>query len=267
MAKHLFAYSIFLLALTVALPASADSRKRQRKNTTEEPMLVEPDQMVLKANKDRSAVIVQHTHTTKVTVNTKYREGIDVSRYQGTIDWDQVASENEISYAYMKATEGATLVDVTYYRNIREARRVGLSVGSYHFYRPNIDWQVQFENMTSVVKKEDQDLIPIIDIEHFSGSHDEFIGNLKAFIEKVTAYYGKKPLLYTFHNFYNKHLVGEFKGYEWMIARYRSDEPTLNDGTDFMIWQYSSTGRISGIRGNVDRSRLMGDHSLVKLQM
>lgn len=74
--------------------------------------------------------------------------------------------------------------------------------------------------------------------------------------------YGKKPLLYTFHNFYNKHLVGEFKDYKWMIARYRDDEPTLNDGKDYVIWQYTAKGRITGVKGNVDRSRIMGEYDL-----
>ena len=105
--------------------------------------------------------------------------------------------------------------------------------------------------------------LPIIDIEHRGkGSDEAFLKNLRDFIAQVTKIYGKKPLLYTFHNFYNRHLAGEFKDYKWMIARYRDDEPTLDDGKDYVIWQYTSSGRIAGVDGNVDRSRLMGEYDL-----
>ena len=69
-------------------------------------------------------------------------------------------------------------------------------------------------------------------------------------------------MLYTFHNFYNRHLVGLFPDCKWMIARYREDEPTLNDGKDYVIWQYTAKGRVTGIEGNVDRSRLMNGYHL-----
>ena len=140
---------------------------------------------------------------------------------------------------------------------------MGLSVGSYHFYRPGTDWQEQLENLTSTVKPGEQDLLPIIDIEHRgSCSREKFVNDLRSFIAKVTEVYGKKPLLYTFHNFYNRHLVGLFPDCKWMIARYREDEPTLNDGKDYVIWQYTAKGRVTGIEGNVDRSRLMNGYHL-----
>ncbi len=199
---------------------------------------------------------------------SRFREGIDVSRYQGVINWDQVAGSGEISYAYLKATEGASLVDVTYERNLREARRVGLSVGSYHFYRPNIDWRTQFENLTAAVRAGEQDLVPIIDIETRGRvSHEKFIRDLEKFVNAVTRHYGKKPLLYTFQNFYNKHLCGYFPDHHWMIARYQDDAPTLHDGKDYIIWQYTASGAIPGVEGDVDRSRIMGDFHLWQLEL
>ncbi len=110
--------------------------------------------------------------------------------------------------------------------------------------------------------------MPIIDIEHRgSVSSEAFISDLRSFIEKVTEYYGKKPLLYTYHNFYNSYLQGEFTDYHFMIARYRSDSPTLNDGKDYIMWQYTSRGSIPGIRGHVDRSKIMGSYSLNQVMM
>ena len=148
-----------------------------------------------------------------------------LKHYQGTIDWNQVARGNRISYAYMKATEGATYVDDTYAYNIREARRVGLSVGSYHFYRPNVSPQEQFDNIVSNIKANEQDLAPIIDIEHRGNvSEDRFIADLKTLIRMVEQHYGCKPLLYSYQNFYNRYLCGHFNGYHFMIAKYQADD-------------------------------------------
>ena len=198
----------------------------------------------------------------------RYLEGIDVSRYQGVIDWHAVAASNEICYAYMKATEGESLVDRMYRRNIQEARKAGLRVGSYHFYRPNVNWKRQVKNMTQNVLAEEQDLVPIVDIEvRGRVSHEKFIRDLKQFVHAVEEYYGCKPLLYTYHNFYNKHLVDYFHGYQWMIARYREDAPTLNDGTDYIMWQYTASGEIEGVRGDVDRSCIMEGFRLYMVDM
>lgn len=267
--RYCFAIALAMLMLT---PTSVFARKKDNNHGRGMAAYtaIEPDAMPSPAARDRrvdhaAAYFIESSNS---RINSKYKEGIDVSHYQGSIDWDEVANGTPISYAYLKATEGASLVDNTYARNLAEARRVGLSVGSYHFYRPNVDWQQQFNNMTSIVKKEEQDLVPIIDIEHRgSVSSEAFISDLRAFIEKVTEYYGKKPLLYTYHNFYNRYLTGEFKDYHFMIARYRSDSPTLNDGKDYIMWQYTATGSIPGIRGHVDRSKIMGNFSLHQVKM
>lgn len=264
--------TVLCLSMALLFPCSSFARKKEKANGKGMAAYAstEPDQLVNKAVRSpkmqHAAAVFEHKSTARI--NSKYKEGIDVSHYQGNINWDQVVSGTAISYAYLKATEGASLVDDTYARNLAEARRVGLSVGSYHFYRPNIDWKQQFDNMTSVVKMEEQDLVPIIDIEHRGSVSDEaFIADLRAFIEKVTAFYGKKPLLYTYHNFYNRYLQGEFKDYHFMIARYKSDSPTLNDGKDYVMWQYTQTGSIPGIKGHVDRSKLMGNYSLNQVKM
>lgn len=261
------------LLLLMCIPAHGSSRKKNKHSHgkgTIAYITSEPDALATPAAGERrveraAAVFLHHSNA---NINDKFREGIDVSHYQGTINWDQVVGGTDISYVYLKATEGASLVDRTYARNLAEAKRVGLSVGSYHFYRPNISWKEQFNNLISVVKSEEQDLVPIIDIEHRgSVSEKAFIEDLRCFIEKVTAHYGKKPLLYTYHNFYNRYLLNEFKDYHFMIARYRSDSPTLNDGKDYIMWQYTCTGSIPGISGDVDRSKIMGDYELHQVMM
>jgi lysozyme len=187
------------------------------------------------------------------------REGIDVSHYQGDIDWSEVAKQGDVSYVYIKATEGASLVDDRYEYNIAEARKYGLKVGSYHFFRGNVSVEEQIANMVSTVRKDRQDLIPIVDVEHTNGvSSSVFLSRLHQFMEAVRKHYGVSPMLYTFVNFYNKHLHGNgFDGYPLMIAFYRDDQPLLNDERPYAIWQYTARGRIPGIRGNVDRSKFM----------
>ncbi len=259
-----------LLAILICFPSEAEARKKPRRSKgSTKRELIEPDALAAKpAFERRMFAAAEARQRIKQNVYSPWREGIDVSRYQGYIDWEEVAGSSLISYAYLKATEGESLVDRTYQRNLSAARRAGLNVGSYHFYRPNIDWRKQFENMTSVVRREKQDLVPIIDIEvRGRVSHRKFLHDLEKFLKAVTKHYGKRPLLYTFQNFYNKHLCHEFNEYPWMIAKYREDEPMLNDGQDFIIWQYTAEGCMPGIEGNVDRSRIMGEYSLDNLRM
>lgn len=265
-----------LLACIVAIsatcaPAMERSRKerRHKKKTSTYLRQTEPDALCSKPRQALMAVVPQEagTHSAR-HLNVRYREGIDVSHYQGEIDWQAVVKNTPISYAYLKATEGATLVDDTYQRNLREARQAGLMVGSYHFYRPNTNWREQLKNLTENVNPKEQDLVPIIDIEHKGNVSDKkFIEDLRAFLEEVRKYYGAKPLLYTFQNFYNKHLAGAFPDHHWMIAKYKTDMPQLTDNQRYIIWQYTAKGRITGIKGNVDRSRLMDGFQLSQIAM
>lgn len=253
----------------MAVSSSNNSKKHRAHTAAERAGMGAPDVLPVQSKATNKTVTPSVTCiSSRHRINTQHREGIDVSRYQQSIDWETVAAEGKISYAYIKATEGANLVDPYYSSNLLQARQAGISVGSYHFYRPRVSIEEQFANMTSVVKKHEQDLIPIIDIETTNGvRQDQFIADLREFLRQVTAHYGRAPMLYTYQNFYNKHLVGEFKGYHWMIAKYQTEAPILEEDVDYIMWQYTQTGRIPGIRGNVDRSRIMGNHTLHALQM
>lgn len=269
MKPHRLLYILISILIAFGCSLPADAQKKGKKSSHNNKSVVnEPDKLPALAKKHKTITVSEAQLSTRHgNINTKSSQGIDVSHYQGNIDWKRVA-EQDISYAYIKATEGQGLIDEYYEQNIREARKAGISASAYHFYRPNIAWEEQFALMTSVVKQDDLDLVPLIDIEVMGNvSRDKFIKDLREFVKAVTKHYGKKPLLYTFHNFYNKNLVGEFKDYHWMIARYRSDEPWLDDNVKYLMWQYSSTSKIDGIRGNVDRSCLMDKGTLHLLQM
>ncbi len=268
-----------LVAFLALAPLSAAAQREKKGNSDGLPTPVVnsmPDEPSAEAPHDAptgdSRFISLNDPTPQVVhprgnINSLYAEGIDISHHQHHIDWDQVATE-PISYVYIKATEGRGFVDERYQRNVSEAHRIGLSVGSYHFYRPNVDWQEQFVNMISIVKVEEQDLVPLIDVEDRGRvSESKFIGDLKLFVEAVERHYGKRPLIYSGQNFYNKYLSGHFPHHQFMIARYNSDRPYLADGKNYIIWQYSEQGRVPGIRTNVDRSRIIGDFSLRELGM
>lgn len=181
--------------------------------------------------------------------------GIDVSHYQGTIDWDKVVhyENNPIKFVYIKATEGSTIKDECYERNITLAKQKGLLVGSYHYFTTRSSAEEQFENFKQTASKDSQDLIPVVDIEECRyWTEDVFHKNLQVFLNEVEAHYGKKPVIYTMPSFYNKYLLDKYKDYKIFIAQYGDGNPELKDGSNWHIWQFTRRGRIEGIRGKVD---------------
>ena len=184
-------------------------------------------------------------------------DGIDVSSYQKDIDWSATAKDKNIKFVYVKATEGATYRSRHYQYNIENARQYGIHVGAYHFFRPNVPVEKQFLNFTSVVKKEDQDLIPLIDVE-VRGNNltvKALVDSVLAFADKLEDHYGCKPMIYTGHAFYNSYLSGKIPGYPLFIARYSKVEPRLTGGANWVLWQFSEKGVIAGIDHAVDLCR------------
>ena len=193
--------------------------------------------------------------------------GIDLSHYQGRVFWEAVGDNSKMAYVYLKATEGGDRIDDTYEQNIRLAHKHGLKVGSYHFFRPKTDLTRQLENFKTQCRPGEQDLIPMIDIETKGGlSTPEFCDSLFKFLHMVEKAYKQKPLLYTGRNFYNANMAYKVDDYHLMIAQYTDDPPVLIDERDYIAWQYSAKGRINGINTYVDKSRLMGNHSLRELR-
>lgn len=189
--------------------------------------------------------------------------GIDLSHYQGEVFWETVGQNTKTAYVYLKATEGGDRIDERYEKNIDLAHRYGLKVGSYHFFRPKSPLHLQLQNFMTQCRPGEQDLIPMIDIETTSGlPTDVFCDSLFTFLAMVEKAYRQAPLIYTYRNFYNKHLLGKLDDYKLMIAMYTPEEPVLDDRRDITMWQYTSKGRIVGVSGYVDKSRFMGKHGL-----
>ena len=188
--------------------------------------------------------------------------GIDVSTYQGNINWTKVAKDSTIRFVYVKATEGTSIKDPYYSANIKGARKAGLLVGSYHLYSSKTTAYQQMGNIRSVVKKKEQDLVPVLDIEgHHSGRLNmERVDKLLELMEKE---YGVKPIIYTSERVYKTHFANKkYSKYHIFIANYRGYPKTR-----FTLWQYTETGHCSGIKGYVDFIRIHRNHSLSDIKM
>lgn len=189
--------------------------------------------------------------------------GIDVSHHNGLINWKKVAKGSKPLFVYVKATEGAGYVDKDYTRNITEARKEGLKVGSYHFFRMTSGAHAQFRNFINTVGDKKQDLIPMVDIETTDGrSRRAVLDSLKVFLNLLERHYGVRPLIYSHNSHYNDICAPELNKYPLYIARYHYKEPAIKGKGTYTIWQYSETGRIDGIPERVDLARFHSGSSV-----
>ncbi len=264
------AYIYLLLVMATMLcvePVWADKKEKKVKHEYSSTSDIQPDPVARKSRPDRHPKAIEMPMLAGVRHVTGSRgaQGIDVSHYQGRINWNEVSRDPQVTYVYLKATEGAAMVDDTYQYNFQECKRMGLKVGSYLFFRPNVSAKVQFDLFVSRVDTKKQDLLPMVDVEVTKGASIEVMqARLIELCELLEKEYGKKPLIYTGRNFYNNYIHSNprLRGYKYFIAAYSPIEPTLTGNSDYVMWQYSSTGSVRGIRGNVDMSRFVGGHTI-----
>ena len=178
--------------------------------------------------------------------------GIDVSHYQGQIDWQKI-KEQDIHFAFVKVTEGGDFEDSLFCQNWEEIKKVGLKRGAYHFFRPKVDVNTQIANFIDNVKLQSGDFPPVLDVEVFDGvSKIQLINAMHKWLSAIEINYNIKPIIYSNLKFYNKNLAGHFNDYPLWIARYNTREPRLADNRTWHFWQYGNKGKIDGINGFVD---------------
>ncbi len=186
--------------------------------------------------------------------------GIDVSHHQKHIEWDSVAAQNNIQFAFVKATEGFTFQDSLFCYNWSQIEKVGLLRGAYHFYRPNMSPILQAINFTSLVNLSVGDLPPVLDFEVVGNqTHANLIRDLQTWLTIVEDYYDIRPIIYTNQKMYHKYIKGHFDNYPLWIARYNTIEPEMSFQQDWTFWQYGNRGRINGIQGDVDFNVFQGN--------
>ena len=195
-------------------------------------------------------------------VRTLQAQGIDVSKFQGTVNWTKVAKSGKVKFVYIRATEGTSIKDPYYKTNLEKARKAGLKVGSYHVYSSKTTAQSQFANFKSMVPKKKQDLIPVLDIEgHHSGRL--YMARVDMLLDLMEKEYGAKPMIYTSEKVYKEHFTGKkYAKYHIFVAKYKGT-PAIR----YTLWQHSKSGYVSGISGHVDLDKFHPKHSLNDLYL
>ncbi|WP_253932177.1 glycoside hydrolase family 25 protein [Lewinella sp. W8] len=184
--------------------------------------------------------------------------GVDVSHYQGVIDWEALAKDNH-HFSFIKATEGRELRDKAFAANWSSAGQWGFCRGAYHFFRPEVPASIQARHFFDVVELEVGDLPPVLDVEERGRlSPADLVTSVKQWLKMAELHYGVKPILYTGQNFYNRYLAGQFDEYPLWIARYDAEEPVTVCGRDYQFWQYTDEGQLPGVVGDVDRNVFYG---------
>src|SRR5882724_10053984 len=185
--------------------------------------------------------------------------GIDVSHYQGTIDWGKVKSAG-MAYAYTKATESTGSTDSQFAVNWPAIKSAGLLRGAYHFFHADQDATAQANHFLQVVAPSSGDLPPVIDIESTSNaSSSAIVSGVKTWLDVVQQSTGIVPMIYTVASFWNANLNSSFGNYPLWIANYGVSSPKLPTGwSNWNFWQYSQSGTVSGITGNVDMDYFNG---------
>ena len=189
--------------------------------------------------------------------------GIDVSRYQQVIDWEDVKAMNvnniRIGFAFIKATEGTDLVDEQFRRNWLEAEQQGIPKGAYHFFVPGKSGRLQAKNFIAMVRLKTGDLPPVLDVEQSNEvPPDEINDEIKEWLLLVGQHYHVAPIIYSNIEFYNKYIRDNFKTYPFWIAHYLQPlRPRINGQWSF--WQHSEKGHVDGIRTPVDFNVFSGD--------
>lgn len=196
-------------------------------------------------------------------------DGIDVSHHNGRIDWARVASDENVKFAYIKATEGYNHTDDLYHYNIGNARQAGIKTGSYHLLTTKTSMRTQFQSFCKEVDREQQDLIPMVDIEEVkvrSWNRKALHDSLRVFIQLMKEHYDVSPVIYCSYKFYKHKLSPEFDDQILFLARYGREEPTLGNGKkEHDIWQFTEHGTIAGIEGDVDLDRFGSNTTLADI--
>ncbi|MEO6220815.1 MAG: GH25 family lysozyme [Ginsengibacter sp.] len=189
--------------------------------------------------------------------------GIDVSRYQKSINWKEVKNMEvkgiKIGFAFIKATEGINRVDPQFRRNWLKCEEQKITKGAYHFFIASRNGKRQASNFIEIVDLKKGDFPPVLDIEKTYGAPINVIKKeLADWLETVEAHYGVRPIIYTNIDFYKNYLEHDFAEFPVWIAHYlEPNKPRLEH--KWLFWQHSEAGRVNGILSPVDFNVFAGD--------
>lgn len=191
--------------------------------------------------------------------------GVDVSRYQGAINWTALSETRHqhlrLSFAYIKATEGDNITDPFFEVNALAGKRSRLFTGAYHFYRFIDTPEAQTELFAKRIGRHRFTLPPVIDVEDDDGIDPLLIRkDLKKALILVQQKTGRKPIIYTSPSFYKKFLNDGFDDYDFWLAHYYVNRPLIPGGMKARIWQFTDKATIDGINTPVDLNVYLGNY-------
>ncbi len=193
-------------------------------------------------------------------------EGIDVSVYQGTINWASVKGDGRV-FAIARISDGMSL-DTKFQANWSGIQNAQMIRGAYQFFEPGDDPAAQDKIVVDAVGMlGDGDLPVTADMEVTGGQNAGTIAaNLKTWMSAVEAGTGKTPMIYTSPGFWNGSVASNaFAGNPLWVANWGVNCPTLpNAWNAFRFWQYADNGTVKGINGAVDLDKFNG--TLAELQ-
>lgn len=190
--------------------------------------------------------------------------GIDISHYQDNIDWDRLRNalikDTPIRFMFVKATEGADIIDENFNLNFYNARKCELIRGAYHFFSTKSPAAKQARLFCKIVQLEDDDLPPVLDVENIGDlTPAQLQKAVLEWMDIVEKHYGVTPMLYTSYKFKTSYLnTPAFDKYPYWIAHYYVNE--LEYKGEWAFWQHTDAGRIDGIKGYVDVDLFNGDY-------
>ncbi|MEM6455600.1 MAG: GH25 family lysozyme, partial [Acidobacteriota bacterium] len=193
--------------------------------------------------------------------------GIDVSHFQGAVDWSRVAADG-VHFAFVKASGGLDVVDPTFAAHWPALRRAGVVRGAYHFFYPNDDAAVQARHfLDQLGPLEDDDLPPALDVEITKDVDGAMLrAGVLRWLEMVEAATGRRPILYTSPHFADAHLDDpRFADYPLWLADYNDAVAVpaawQRAGHSWTFLQHQEDGQIDGVEKSVDLDRFAGDRA------
>lgn len=198
-------------------------------------------------------VICKKVKITPVFADRFEVTGVDVSHYQGTIDWEKLAGQN-LDFAFMKATEGSSYIDECFYDNWKEAEKTDLCIGAYHFFSFDSDGGKQAQFYIDTVGDLTGKMAPAVDVEYYGDKEsnpppkDEVVRQLSKMLDTLEEHYQIKPVIYTTYTVYNRYIKDEFEEYPlWIRNVYYP--PLFSLGNKWTFWQYTDTAVLDGYKG------------------
>lgn len=187
--------------------------------------------------------------------------GIDVSHYQGKIDW-QMLKNQDVGFVYIKATEGSSYKDKNFSKNWKNAQFISIPAGAYHFFSFDSSADAQAEHFIGTVGSLSGKLVPMVDVEYYADKEKKppdkrkLVVQLQRFLNILEEEYGIKPIIYTTYRVYHKYIKDAFTQYPlWIRNVYYFP---FDIDRQWQFWQYSDIGDIEGINGNVDLNVFQG---------